>query len=133
MNPEVISTIDPQTVQEVIFEEIGMDAIRQAAKNINGSGGPTHIDAETWKHVLCSKRFGKVSEEFANELAVATRRLCVEDVPHSYINLLLDGRLVPLMKEDNGVRPIGIGECLRRIMCRCVSKVVKDEVQLVGW
>ena len=81
---------------------------------------------------MCSTRFGKVSEEFANELAVATRRLCVEDVPHSYINLLLDGRLVPLMKEDNGVRPIGIGECLRRIMCRCVSKVVKDEVQLAG-
>ena len=76
-------------VQEVIFEEIGQEAIQQAAMNINGTGGPSQIDAEVWRHVLCSKRFGKISSDFASEIATATRRLCVEEVPHSYLSLLI--------------------------------------------
>ena len=36
------------------------------------------------------------------------------------------------MKEDNGVRPIGIGETLRRIMGKSVTKVVRSDVQLAG-
>ena len=124
VNPDAIIQGEPPQVQGVIFEEIGMEAIQSAAKNVHGSGGPTHADADLWKHILCSKRFGKLSDELASEIAVTTRRLCVEDVPHPYINLLLGGRLVPLMKEDDGVRPIGIGECLRRIMGRSVAKVL---------
>ena len=101
VHPDAMIPGEVPLVQEVIFEEIGGEAIQSAAKNVHGSGGPTHADADLWKHMLCSKRFGKVSDELASEIAVATRRLCVEDVPHSYIKLLLDGRLVPLMKEDN--------------------------------
>ena len=73
-----------------------------------------------------------MSDDFASEIAIATRRLCVDEVPHQYINFLLDCRLVPLMKEDNGVSPIGIGECLRRIMGRSVAKVLGEDVQLAG-
>ena len=58
--------------------------------------------------------------------------LCVEDVPYDFISLLLDCRLTPLMKEDNGVRPVGIGEALRRIMAKSVMKVLKMDVQLAG-
>ena len=99
---------------------------------MHGSGGPTRVDADNWKDVLCSKVFGKLSEELSEEVAIATRRLCVEDIPHQHIKLLLDNRLVPLMKENDGVRPIGIGEVLRRIMGRCVTKIVGNDVQLVG-
>jgi hypothetical protein len=132
VNPDAIIQGEAPQVQGVIFEEIGAAAIQSAAKNVHGSGGPTHADADLWKHVLCSKRFGKLSDDLASEIAIATRRLCVEDVPHPYINLLLDCRLVPLMKEDNGVRPIGIGECLRRIMGRSVAKVLGGDVQSAG-
>ncbi|MCP4459569.1 MAG: hypothetical protein GY816_16330, partial [Cytophagales bacterium] len=54
--PEVIPS---STVEPIIFEEIDGAAIQNAAKNTFGSGGPTLIDADGWKHILCSKSYGK--------------------------------------------------------------------------
>ena len=51
---------------------------------------------------------------------MAKRRLCNENILHKHLHLLLDCRLVPLMKEVNGARPVGIGEVLKRIMCKIV-------------
>jgi len=36
------------------------------------------------------------------------------------------------MKDDDGVRPIGIGEVLRRIMAKSVGKIVQGDVQLAS-
>ena len=119
-------------VEGVIYEQIDASMVAKAAKETSGSGGPTRVDADTWKHLLCSRVFGKLSEEFANAIAVASRRLCKEDIPHQYLTLLWDCRLVPLMKEDNGVRPVGIGETLRRIIGKCVMKVVGNDVQMAA-
>ena len=77
--------------------------------------------------MLCSKAFGKLSDDLAEEIARLARRLCTEG-----INLLFDGRLVALRKEDDGVRPIGIGETLRRIVGKSVAKVTGNDVQTAG-
>ena len=61
VNAEAMIDGEVPQVQDVIFEEIGGEAIQSAAKSVNGSGGPTNTDAALWKHVLCCKRFGKVS------------------------------------------------------------------------
>jgi len=67
-------------VEGVIYEQIDASMVAKAAKETSGSGGPTRVDADTWKHLLCSRVFGKLSEEFANAIAVASRRLCKEDI-----------------------------------------------------
>ena len=36
------------------------------------------------------------------------------------------------MKEDNGVRPVGVGEVLRRIMCKAVVSTLGLDAQLMG-
>ena len=36
------------------------------------------------------------------------------------------------MKEDNGVRPVGVGEVLSRIMCKAVVSTLGLDVQLAG-
>ena len=119
-------------VQEVVFENIDLHSVQLAAKNLKGSGGPTKIDAEIWTHILCSKSYGKLKDELSEEVALATRRLCIESIPFGYTNLLFDCRLVPLKKEDDGVRPIGIGEALRRIMGKTVAGLLKKDIELAG-
>jgi len=46
----------PKTKTErVIFENITHDEIASNAKNSLGSGGPTQIDMDTWREMICSK------------------------------------------------------------------------------
>ena len=43
---------------------------------------------------------------------------------------LLACRLVPLMKKDNEIRPIGIGETLRRIMGKALTSLLRNDIQI---
>ena len=36
------------------------------------------------------------------------------------------------MKEDDGIRPVGIGEAMRRIIGKSVAKIVRPDVQKAG-
>ena len=57
------------TVEEVIFEAIDAEMVMKSAKNISGAGGPTQIDADVWKYLICSKFYGKLTSNLA--LAIA--------------------------------------------------------------
>ena len=46
-------------VEDVIFERINGSLVQQSAQNTSGSGGPTKIDADIWKNLICSKAYGK--------------------------------------------------------------------------
>ena len=54
---EVLIPPVADTPESVIFESIDGTAVHKAAKQIQGSGGPTLIDADGWKHILCSKSY----------------------------------------------------------------------------
>ena len=46
------------------------------------------------------------------------------------IEPLVANRLIPLDKGEGAVRPIGVGEVLRRICGKCVMSVVKKDVDV---
>ena len=115
-------------VQPVIFERIDSEAIIKSAQNIHGSGGPTRIDADTWKNMICSKAHGSEGMQLAEEIAILSRRLCSETIPFDYVRTLMSCRLVPLKKLDNSVRPVGIGETLRRIISKSVVSLLKPDI-----
>ena len=115
-------------VEEVIFEEINQEMIQKAAQSTFGTGGPTQIDADIWKVMICAKRFGRCADELADQIAILARRMCTEKISNKVLQTFLACRLVPLMKEDNGIRPVGIGESLRRIVGKCVSWVLKKDI-----
>ena len=114
-------------VEPVIFDNIDAIAIERAAKRTRGSAGPSGIDADTWRRILGSKSFGKGSADVCDAIARMCRRLCTEYVDPSTISTLMACRLIPLDKNP-GVRPIGIGEVLRRIIGKAVSTFLKPDI-----
>ena len=54
--------------------------------------------------------------------------MCNQILPWSKVRILVSGRLIALDKCP-GVRPIGIGECLRRTKCKSVAEFTKVDLE----
>ena len=80
-----------------------------------GTAGPSGMDAEIWKRVICSNNFKNEANELREEIAQLARNLASKHYDSSLIQAYTSCRLIPLNKNP-GVRPIGVGEVLRRII-----------------
>ena len=60
--------------------------------------------------------------ELCDAVAELARKLCVSEVQPTYLRAFVAERLIPLDKKP-GVRPIGVGEILRRIIGKVVTTV----------
>ena len=132
--PDILLPITEPEPQPVIFEGISAELVEKAALNVRGSGGPTLIDSDGWRHILCSKAYGKLSFQLCGAIAELAKRLCKEDVDPDCLDEFVACRLVPLNKGDDkngkpGVRPVGVGEVLRRIVGKVIIGVIKDDIQ----
>ena len=135
--PEVLLSHDTPSPQPVIFEVISAETVLKACMDLDGSGGQTLTDSDAWKHIICSKSFGKTSLFLAESIANAAKRLCREDIHYSCLKEFTACRLIPLNKGDDklgnpGVRPIGIGEILRRIIGKSVISSFRTEIQVAA-
>ena len=74
--------------------------------------------------MLCKRS----STNLCDSLATLTKRLCTEYVDPLTIEPILSNRLIPLDKGNGEVRPIGVGEVIRRLIGKCVSKIGKQDV-----
>jgi len=116
----------------VRFEEIDSELIRQFALKTRGGAGPSGLDGDGWRRILTSNSFGTEPSDLCSSLAKLTRTLCSAAQEENLLEPLLASRLIPLNKNP-GLRPIGIGETLRRIIGKTVAKVLKkDVVDAVG-
>ncbi len=69
--------------EEVIYESIDGDLIEHSARNISGAAGPSGLDADGWKRILCSKQFTTKSKALADNIAGMARKLCTAHItPH---------------------------------------------------
>ena len=137
LHPEVMLPITRPKPNSVLFEQITAETIQKASKDLSGSGGPTQVDADTWKHFICSRAYGNHPHHLAEAIARLTKRLCTDDIHHSSLQEYVAGRLVPLDKGPDrsgkpGIRPIGIGEVLRRIVGKSVMTILKSDIQASG-
>jgi hypothetical protein len=115
-------------VEDVIFDNIDADLIEKTAKSISGAAGPSGADAEIWQRILCSKQFKKKPQQLCEAVANLARKLCCSVVNPTDIKAFTAGRLIPLEKRPSGVRPIGIGEVLRRIVGKAATTVLKSDL-----
>ena len=121
-----VSDCLPPLPDQVIFECIDADLIRHAAKQTNGAGGPSGLNAHAWRRFCCS--FKEASDDLCHSLASLARRLCTQFIHPSIFHPLLACRLVALDKNP-GVRPIGICDVARRIISKAILFVIKGDIQ----
>ena len=117
----------PKAVHPIIFESITVDTIRKAAMRTKGGSGPSNLDSDGWRRILLSNSFGDSSENLCQALARVTKKLCRDEDLSSTLEPLLSCRLIPLNKNP-GLRPIGVGEVLRRVIGKAVVAVTHDKI-----
>ena len=108
----------------VIFTAIN-GHIKDIALHSSGSAGPSGIDALAWCR-MCSS-FKEASSNLCDAIAGVAQRICTSRVSPSALSALLACCLVPLNKNP-GVRPIGVGEVVRRMIGKAIMKIVKKDV-----
>ena len=69
----------------------------------------------------------KTSRDLCQSLASVARRLCTSYVHPSGLSAFVAGRLMALDKSP-GVRPIGIGEVARRIICKAILSIINPDI-----
>ena len=110
----------------ILFDQINGGMIRSAALLVNGSAGPSGVDAMGWRR-MCTAFHG-ASKDLCDALAAIARRISTTFVDQSGLAAFIACRLIPLDKQP-GVRPIGISETVRRIISKAILKVTKADIQ----
>ena len=92
--------------------------------------GPSGLDADGWRRILCSSTFGTTTLDLRKAIAEMTKKLCIESLSQnagdkSPIEAFVACRLIPLNKNP-GLRPIGVGEVLRPIVSKIVMNISKN-------
>ena len=117
----------------VVFTDIDEESIAKAAMKTKGAAGPSGLDAEGWRRILISKNYGSAGKDLRKAIAKMTQMLCMREVelvnPNTTnIEAYVACRLIPLEKKPSGIRPIGIGEVLRRIIGKAVIAEIKPDL-----
>ena len=86
------------------------------------------MNANGFKRILACKSFKRSSNNLCESIATLTRRLCTEFVNPLTIEPIVASHLIPLDKGNGEVRPIGVGEVIRRIIGKCVTRVAEQDV-----
>ena len=84
------------------------------------------MDADGWRR-MCTA-FGDASEDLCDALACSARRIATSYINPAALEAFVACRLIPLGKKP-GVRPISIGETVRRIIGKAILGVTGDSIR----
>ena len=117
-----------EDITHVIFHQINGEIIKEVALETKGSGSPSGIDLNGFRKMLASKSFKKSSASLCDAMAMLAKRLCTELLDPATVEPILASRLIPLDKGNGEVRPIVVGEVVRRIIAKCATRVTKQDI-----
>ena len=100
--------------------------VKDAIKRTRGAAGSSGMDADGWRCILISGKFGNVGEEPQKSIAKMAEILC-QGRSANYLAAFLACRLIPLDKQP-GVGTIGIGEVLRQVIGKIVMKLLRKDI-----
>jgi hypothetical protein len=91
-----------------IFNLINEQLIYDAAMKTKGSAGPSGMDADIYRRILCSNNFSSEGKILREEISTMTRNLMKSCYHPSQLESYTSCRLIPLDKNP-GIRPNGVG------------------------
>ena len=120
-----LETTSGQELHPILFDQIDSSLIRSTVQKMDGAAGPSGLDTSCWRR-LCTA-FKNYSTDLCDVLASLCRKICTEYLDPSDLAPLVACRLIALDKCP-GVRPIGIGECARRIICKAIASLLSMDI-----
>ena len=113
----------------MVFDEFDAALVQKVALRMKGAAGPSNFDANNWKDMLGSRKYGNSSSDLCAAVAKMAKIVATENLSGvGVLSALMACRLIPLDKNP-GLRPIGIGEVLRRIIGKMVVWVLRPDLQ----
>ena len=108
------------------FDTIDGETIWKTAIRTDGSAGPSGLNAKHLKSLLNEKLFGDAALGLRDAIAKLARKLATEKCEN--LEALTARRLIPLDKNP-GVRPVGVGEVIMRVIGKCIMTVLREDIK----
>ena len=124
-NPDILLPGNPDLVNPIQFAGITSTSIKQIDLHTQGSAGPSGLDTEAWRRICSS--FKNASTSLCQALAGFTQLFATTTLDPAGLAPFVSSRLIALDKNP-GVRPIGVGEVMRRIVAKAVLKVAQTDI-----
>ena len=114
----------------LVFESINQSAISHSTMQTRWSGGPSRLDAANFWRMACSTKFKQVSGSFCRTLFEIVRKTVCKKVSWSDCTWNIHGMQNHRIRQRRPRRcqTIGVGEILRRVIGKTVSKLLKTDV-----
>ena len=113
-------------VPEYVFDEIDEHLIMKTALQSKGAAGPSGLNGELLRRMLCSKNFSAAGKSLREEIASLARNLLTKSA--ALLEPYIATRLIPRDKNP-GIRPIGIGESLCRLIGKTITKYFNSYIK----
>ena len=124
--PDSTSLLRSDSLPQLKDVEVTGGHILYAAQRIQGGAGPGGCDACHWHDALLC--YGAHSARLHDAVATLARQLANSVTPWSDVCALVSNRLIALDK-CHGVRPIGIGETLHRIIGKAICSATHADIE----
>ena len=117
----------PQYIHRIKYGCIDVKVIGNTALRTRGGSGLSGMDAHGWRRIIASNSFRQSSTDICMALANVAKKLYVEPDQTDSLEACLASRLIPLGKNP-GLRPIGVGEVIRRIIGKAVVHTLNEDI-----
>ena len=117
----------PPSLHHVFYSALDGELVKKCALRTKGSAGVSHQEDALWHKMVTG--FKDSSSTLCNAVAVLTKRLATEYVDPRGLEALLANRGIAIDKGGGALRPVGVGEMVRRIIGKAIMTVTGEKVQ----
>ena len=88
------------------------------------------MDAKMYRKVLSCMACIPESKAMCEAIAKICNTMAAKEIAPEITATMRAVRIIALSKTDGGIRPIGIGETMRRAITKMLTKAIQDDVKI---